>query len=59
MSDWKMTMAAKHHVDQHVADHPVESLQRREPRQVEQHDDQQRADRHLNGASPLISFRNS
>ena len=45
------------HVDQHVADHPVEGLQRGEPRQVEQHDDQQRAYRHLNGASSPDQFQ--
>ena len=45
------------HVDQHVADHPVEGLQRGEPRQVEQHDDQQRAYRHLNGTSSPDQFQ--
>ena len=34
-------------VDQHVPDHPVDGLQRHQPRQVEQPDDQQRAGGHL------------
>ena len=37
-------------VDQHVPDHPVDGLQRRQPRDVEQADDDQRPGRHLHGA---------
>ncbi len=46
----------KRDVDQHVADHPVERLQRRQPRHVEETDDQQRARRHLDRASSPDQF---
>ena len=47
----------KCHVHQHVADHPVHRLERRQPRDVEQADDEERAHRHLDGAGPPDQFQ--
>ena len=49
----------KRHVEQHVPDEPVQRLQRRQLRDIEQQDDEQRSGRHLDRTRARISLRNS